>query len=201
MLQDSQQNSPWLIVGLGNPGARFAGTRHNAGFMAIDELARRHRLQFSSKQANSDIARGKIGDFAVILAKPRTFMNLSGHAVGSLARFYKVPHDHLFIVYDDIALPLGTIRIRGRGSSAGHNGMNSIIQQLGTQNFPRLRIGVDQPIEADHSRIGWVLGRFDKDERKILDEVLSRTADAIESVLRDGIDRAMNTHNTGVEKG
>src|SRR6478609_3890159 len=102
MLQDSQQNAPWLIVGLGNPGSRFAGTRHNAGFMAVDELAQRHRLQFASRQANAEIARGKIGDSAVILAKPRTYMNLSGQSVGALARFYKVPHDRMLIVYDDI---------------------------------------------------------------------------------------------------
>src|SRR6266516_468049 len=100
MLQDSHQNAPWLIVGLGNPGARFAGTRHNAGFMAVDELARRQGLQFSSRQANAEIARGKIGDVGVILAKPRTYMNLSGQSVGALARFYKVPHERLLVVYD-----------------------------------------------------------------------------------------------------
>lgn len=196
MLQDSHQDAPWLIVGLGNPGTRFAGTRHNAGFMAVDELARRQGLQFAGRQANAEIARGKIGDTGVILAKPRTYMNLSGQPVGALARFYKVPLDHLLVVYDDIALPLGTIRIRGKGSSGGHNGMNNIIQHLGTQNFPRLRIGVDQPAVEDHSRIDWVLSRFNKEERKILDEALSRTAEAIESVLLDGIERAMNVYNT-----
>ncbi|MFL5732714.1 MAG: aminoacyl-tRNA hydrolase [Chloroflexia bacterium] len=194
-------NSPrsddlWLIVGLGNPGPRFAGTRHNAGFMAVDELARLHGLRFSGKQANAEIARGTIRGVPVILAKPRTFMNLSGQAVGTLARYYKVPPERILVVYDDIALPLGTIRIRGKGSAGGHNGITSVIQHVGTQNFPRLRIGVDRPVQVQASQIDWVLSRFNSEERKVVEDALERAAEAIESVLTDGIERAMNTYNT-----
>jgi PTH1 family peptidyl-tRNA hydrolase len=199
----STQHSPdlWLIVGLGNPGPRFAGTRHNAGFMAVDELARRHGVRFSGKQANAEIARGTIKGVPVILAKPRTYMNLSGHATGALARYYKVPPERLLVVYDDIALPLGTIRIRAKGSAGGHNGVTNIIQQAGTQNFPRLRIGVDRPVQVQASQVDWVLSRFNKDEQKVIDETLAQAAEAIESVLVDGIERAMNTFNGGVGVG
>src|SRR5690242_4763457 len=122
-------DAPYLIVGLGNPGTRFAGSRHNVGFMVVDEVARRHGLRFSSKQANAEIARGEIAGTKVILARPQTFMNLSGHAVRGLANYYKIPTERILIIYDEIALPVGTIRIREKGSSAGHNGVNSVIQQ------------------------------------------------------------------------
>jgi PTH1 family peptidyl-tRNA hydrolase len=194
--QNSKFSDLWLIAGLGNPGPRFAGTRHNAGFMAVDELARRHGIRFSGRQANAEIARGTIDGVAVILAKPRTYMNLSGQAVGALARYYKVPLERVLVVYDDTALPLGTIRIRAKGSAGGHNGLASIIQHLGTHNFPRLRIGVDRPVGFQGSQIDWVLGRFDRDEQKIVDEALARAAEAIEFLLSDGIERAMNTYNT-----
>jgi PTH1 family peptidyl-tRNA hydrolase len=197
------QPSPdlWLIVGLGNPGPRFTGTRHNAGFMTVDELAQRHGIRFSGKQANAEIARGTINGVPVILAKPRTYMNLSGQATGSLARYYKVPAERLLVVYDDIALPLGTLRIRAKGSAGGHNGVTSIIQHLGTQNFPRLRIGVDRPIEFQASQVDWVLSRFNKEERKVVDEALGIAAEAIEAVLQEGIERAMNTYNGAVTTG
>jgi PTH1 family peptidyl-tRNA hydrolase len=185
-----------LIAGLGNPGTRYAGTRHNAGFMVVDELARRHGLKLAGKQANSEIARGSIAGRAVVLAKPQTFMNNSGRAVGSLAHYYRVPLDHLLVVYDDIALPLGTLRIRGKGSAGGHNGVESVIRQLGTQNFPRLRVGVDRPVEAGYSQINWVLNRFSKDELRIMEETIPLAAEAIEAVLQEGIDRAMNSYNT-----
>jgi PTH1 family peptidyl-tRNA hydrolase len=197
MSQDFEQpNTPWLIAGLGNPGTRFAGTRHNAGFLAVDELARRHGLRFSGKQANAEIARGSIRGVPVVLAKPQTYMNNSGLAVGWLARYYKIPHDHVLVAYDDIALPLGRLRIRARGSDGGHNGLTSIIQHLGTQHFPRLRIGVDRPVVVGHKQIDWVLGRFTKEERQVMDEAIPRAAEAIEAVLRDGIERAMNFYNT-----
>ncbi len=191
----SSLNAPYLIVGLGNPGSRYAGTRHNAGFMAVDELARLHGLRFSGKQANAEVARGNIAGAAVILAKPLTFMNESGRAVGALARFYKVPPERVLIVCDDVALPLGTIRIREKGSAGGHNGLTSVIQHLGTQSFPRLRIGVDRPASPHHSQIDWVLGHFTRDERKVMDAAIPRAAQAIETILRDGVARAMNEYN------
>ena len=189
------QDAPYLVVGLGNPGPRYARTRHNVGFMVVDELARRHGLRFAKGQGNSEVTRGSIAGQSVILAKPLTYMNNSGMAVGSVSRFYRVPIERILVVYDEIALPLGTIRIREKGSSAGHNGIKSLIHHLGTQNFPRLRVGVDQPPPGRHSQVDWVLSRFTSEEQKAVDETFQRAADAIEAVLRDGIERAMNFYN------
>jgi PTH1 family peptidyl-tRNA hydrolase len=191
---------PWLIAGLGNPGPRFQGTRHNVGFVAADELAVRNGLRFSGKQAMAEIARGMIEGQPVILAKPLTFMNNSGQAVSALARFYKIPHNRVLVLYDDIALPLGIIRIREKGSAGGHNGLTSVLQHLGTQNVPRLRIGVDRPADPRHSQIDWVLGRFNRDEQKKVEDVVSRAAEAVEAILKTGMERAMNTYNT-VDRG
>ncbi len=186
----------YLIVGLGNPGARYAGTRHNAGFMVVDELARRHGLRFSTRQADAEIARGQIGGVPVILAKPMTFMNNSGTAVSRLARFYRIPVERLLVVYDDYALPLGLIRVRAKGSSGGHNGMESVIRHMGTQNFPRLRVGVDRPEDPRHSTVDWVLSRFTPEERRVLSHTIPRAVDAIETFLSEGVERAMNIYNT-----
>lgn len=200
MSQEPTSSTPWLIAGLGNPGPRFQGTRHNVGFVAADELAVRNGLRFSGKQAMAEIARGMIEGQPVILAKPLTFMNNSGQAVSALARFYKIPHNRVLVLYDDIALPLGTIRIREKGSAGGHNGLTSVLQHLGTQNVPRLRIGVDRPADPRHSQIDWVLGRFNRDEQKKVEDVVSRAAEAVEAILKTGMERAMNTYNT-VDRG
>ncbi len=189
------QDTPFLVVGLGNPGPRYARTRHNAGFMVIDEFAHKHGLRFSKGQGNSEVARGTVAGTPVILVKPLTFMNESGMAVGAVSRFYRVPIARILIVYDEIALPLGTIRLREKGSSAGHNGIKSIIHHLGTQNFARLRVGVDQPSPGRHTQIDWVLGRFTGDEQVVMDETILRALEAIEAVLRGGIERAMNLYN------
>jgi PTH1 family peptidyl-tRNA hydrolase len=194
--KSSEGGNLHLIVGLGNPGARYASTRHNVGFMVVDELARRHGLRFSAKQADAEVARGQIGGVPVILAKPLTFMNNSGTAVSRLVRFYKIPVERLLVVYDDYALPLGLIRVRARGSSGGHNGMESVIRLLGTQNFPRLRVGVDRPDDPRHSTVDWVLSRFTPQERKVLSRTIPHAVDAIETFLREGVDRAMNLYNT-----
>lgn len=195
MSQEHASDAPWLIAGLGNPGTRFAGTRHNIGFVAVDELAVRNGLRFTGKQANAEIARGQVEGHPVILAKPVTYMNNSGQAVSALARFYKIPHNRVLVLYDDIALPIGTIRIREKGSAGGHNGLTSVLQHLGTQNVARLRIGVDRPPDPRHSQIDWVLGRFNRDEQKKVEEVIPRAAEAVESILRTGIERAMNIYN------
>jgi PTH1 family peptidyl-tRNA hydrolase len=165
--------------------------------MVVDEVARQHGMRFSTKQANAEIARGEIAGKKVILAKPQTFMNLSGQAVRGLANYYKIPTDRILLIYDEIALPVGTIRIREKGSSAGHNGVNSVIQQMGTQNIARIRVGVDRPADPRHSQIDWVLGRFTKEEQPLMEETIRRAAEAAESILRIGMERAMNTYNTG----
>ncbi|MBI4790971.1 MAG: aminoacyl-tRNA hydrolase [Chloroflexi bacterium] len=182
-----------LIVGLGNPGARYAHSRHNAGFMIVDRFARVHELDFARKRFNALIAEGKVGGQRVMVAKPQTFMNSSGEAVGKLFGFYKIaPHD-LLIIYDDLDLPLGKIRLRANGSSGGHHGMESIIARIGTSDFPRLRAGIGRPnpdADIDH-----VLSNFEAAERDVINETFARAAQAIDVWLADGIDKAMNRHN------
>jgi PTH1 family peptidyl-tRNA hydrolase len=189
----------YLIVGLGNPGPQYAATRHNVGWMVLDRLAARHGLQFKPQQAKAILARGAIAGRTVILAKPQTYMNASGQSVSNLARFYKIPLDRIMIVYDELDLPVGTIRLRERGSAAGHNGLTSVLQQLGTQNVPRLRIGIGKPPRGEG--VNWVLGRFSADERADLTPALDRAADALESWLTEGIAPAMNRFNGSAGSG
>jgi PTH1 family peptidyl-tRNA hydrolase len=192
----SDTNAPFLIVGLGNPGPRYAATRHNAGFMVVDELARRHGLRLAGRQANAHYARGSIAGQKVILAQPQTYMNNSGQAVRALASYYKVPPERVLIIYDEVALPTGTIRVREKGSSAGHNGVKSVIQHMGTEAIPRIRVGVDRPNDPRHGQIDWVLGRFSKEEQPVIEDAIKRAADAVDYILSNGFERAMNVYNT-----
>jgi PTH1 family peptidyl-tRNA hydrolase len=196
------ENTPnlYLIVGLGNPGQQYARTRHNVGWEALDVLAKRHGLQFRTRQARAEIARGTIAGRPVILAKPQTFMNLSGQAVRGLVQFYKLPLAQVLIIHDELDLPLGTIRLRERGSAAGHNGLTSVIQQLGTPNVPRLRVGIERPPVAG-DQVNWVLGHFSAAERAELAPALTAAADAAETWLREGITPAMNRFNGGPGSG
>ena len=187
-----------LIVGLGNPGAQYKGTRHNVGFAVLDELARRASLSFESAPSEALMARWRRGAGTaddVLLVKPLTFMNLSGQAVGELTRYYKVDIADLLIVVDEAQLPLGKLRARSRGSAGGHNGLKSVIAHLGDE-FARLRIGVgrgdDRRNLADH-----VLTRFDKDEAAEVDRMLARAADAAETFIISGIAAVMNQFNGG----
>jgi peptidyl-tRNA hydrolase, PTH1 family len=182
-----------LVVGLGNPGSRYAETRHNVGFMVVDRLAQRHGAAVSKKQCSGLVGFAEWPGEKLCLAKPQTYMNLSGETVGCLARYYKVPLTGLLVVYDDLDLPLGRLRLRDGGSAGGHRGMESIIAVLGTQQFPRLRIGIGRPGETD--TVDHVLGRFSSDERAMVTETLDRAADAVEVALRDGLVRAMNEFN------
>lgn len=182
-----------LIVGLGNPGTRYARNRHNVGFMIVEEFADSHSLDFKRKKFNAQIAEGKIADARTMIAKPQTFMNASGEAVAKLFKYYKVePHD-LIVIYDDLDLPLGKLRLRADGSAGGHHGMESIIARIGTSDFPRLRIGIGRPdpdADVDH-----VLSDFDRQERAIMDETIERAVEAIEAWLENGITVAMNKFN------
>jgi PTH1 family peptidyl-tRNA hydrolase len=189
-----------LIVGLGNPGAEYRETRHNVGFKVIDALADRWRLGDQWREKFDALhLKTAVGDDAVIIAKPLTFMNLSGQAVTGLAGFYKIEPADIFIVTDDVALPLGRLRARREGGAGGHNGLKSIIQSLATQAFPRMRVGVGRGDSrrdlADH-----VLGRFDADERDTVSAAVLRAADATEVFLSDGIERVMNVFNAATEK-
>jgi peptidyl-tRNA hydrolase, PTH1 family len=184
-----------LIVGLGNPGAQYKGTRHNIGFAVIDEIARRAAVGFESAPAEAVIAKWRRPDGAALLAKPLTFMNLSGQAVGEIARYFKVDVPDVLIVVDEVQLPLGRLRARARGSAGGHNGLKSVIAHLG-DDFSRLRIGVGRGEQqrdlADH-----VLSRFEKEEAAEVERMTTRAADAAEMFITSGIEAVMNAFNGG----
>ena len=185
-----------LIVGLGNPGRAYAGTRHNAGFLLVELLANRWRAKWTTKQKfQSRMARVERDGRQLLLCQPQTYMNASGEAVGALMNFYQVPIGKLMVVVDDADLPLGEIRLRARGSSGGHHGLESIQQHLGTQDFPRLRIGIGRDENAGRQITGHVLARFNPAEAELLDKVLVRACGQIECWLSDGILQAMNQFN------
>lgn len=188
-----------LIVGLGNPGPRYHHTRHNVGFAVVAELGRSHGVRAVSRGA-AIVGEGTIAGQRVALAEPTTMMNDSGRAVAQLRKRHNVwtPSD-LLIVYDELDLPLGTVRVRSSGSAGGHNGMKSIIQAIGGQDFPRVRVGIGRP-PPGQDPVEYVLGRFKPDERPIIDEAISTAADAIESWLENGIEETMNRFN-GAARG
>jgi len=189
-----------LVVGLGNPGREYRDTRHNVGFMVVDEIARRHQLTFSlapSQVPETYVAKkyaGPEGGEPLLLAKPLTFMNRSGDAVAALARYYDIAPSDLLIVVDDVALPFGRIRARARGSAGGHNGLRSVIDRLGTQEFPRLRLGIGRG-DGRRDLADFVTAKFEPAERAELETFIARAADAAEMFAVDGIGRVMNTYN------
>jgi len=186
----------YLIVGLGNPGSEYEWSRHNLGFMLIDILAREAGIDVGRRECNSLVGRGEIEDETVKLVKPQTYMNLSGEAVGCLLRKHGLaePKDRLLVVSDDLALPLGTIRIRERGSAGGHNGLKSIIAGVGTDEFIRLRIGIQPQHPVEDTR-RFVLASFPKSERAAVEEILTKSVAAIRAILKDGPLKAMAEHN------
>ena len=183
----------YLIVGLGNPGKKYSGNRHNIGFMAIDRYASRWGVSLDRVEQQATVAKTTVDGKPVILAKPKTFMNSSGDSVGPLANYYKIPAANVMVVYDEIDIAFGVMRIRPKGGAAGHNGMRSIIQHLGNE-FPRIRLGVGRP-DGKMPVHAYVLQDFHKDEKEIVDIMLSESAEAVETWLRDGIDLAMSHHN------
>lgn len=185
----------YIIAGLGNPGRNYVGTRHNIGFDALDALASKNNIKFNKTKFKADIGEGIIGTERVILAKPQTFMNLSGESIRPLRDWYKIPDENIIIIHDDISLPLGKLRLRGKGSAGGHNGMKSIIYQLGTDIFPRLKIGVGAPPDAEYDLADFVLGKFSKDEVEILAKTVVKVTDAVESIIRNGVEKTMSKFN------
>ena len=183
-----------LIVGLGNPGNRYELTPHNIGFHVVDRLAERLNVRISQRTCNALVGFGREGDSKLVLAKPQTFMNLSGQAVGALVKFYKVPFDQILVVYDDADLPLGTLRMRPSGGSAGQKGIGSILERLGTQDIPRLRFGIGRP-PGRMPASAYVLQDFGKDDLEFLPELLNRSADAILTFVSEGLESAMNQYN------
>jgi PTH1 family peptidyl-tRNA hydrolase len=190
-----------LIVGLGNPGRDYVNNRHNVGFKCVDLFAREHGISLTQRGARSKLGTGEVARTKIAVAKPQTFMNLSGEAVSALVRRYKLSAQDILVIYDDLDLPLGKIRIREKGSSGGHNGLKSIISHLGTQDFPRIRVGIgpaegsDSAAAPEVDAIEHVLSDFTDAERTVMREVYPRVAAAIECVLTEGIAAAMNKYN------
>ena len=181
-----------LIVGLGNPGKAYANNRHNVGYRCIDYFARKHRIPIRERKARAKVGMGEVVEKRVVMAKPRTFMNLSGQSVSRLVRQFSVALEDLVVVCDDLDLPLGKVRIRQRGGSAGHKGMESVIESLGSQDFPRIRFGIGRP---DGDEIAYVLSDFTAEEREVVKEAVAKVADALHCILTEGIEVAMNRYN------
>jgi PTH1 family peptidyl-tRNA hydrolase len=183
-----------IIAGLGNPGRQYERTRHNIGFMAVDALARKHGLTFDKMMSKGMVALGEIARVKVALVKPQTFMNVSGQCVGPVLKFYKSTAEDLLVLYDELDLPSGQLRMRKGGSAGGHNGMKSIIQTIGTQEFPRLRLGIGRP-PGRMDPAAYVLQNFDAGEQADVTELIDRSVAAVELWLTSGIDMAMNRAN------
>ena len=185
----------WLVVGLGNPGTQYESTRHNMGFLAVDKLAQEENFRFSKLRFKAWTATWEVGGQKVLVMKPQTYMNNSGEAVAPAAKFYKVPPEHILVVSDEIHLQPGRLRIRTKGSAGGHNGLKSIIACLGTDAFPRIRIGVGAPPHPDYDMPDWVLGTFRGEDKTAMDDAAVRAAEACAVYIRDGADRAMSRFN------
>jgi PTH1 family peptidyl-tRNA hydrolase len=183
----------WLIVGLGNPGAEYRGTRHNVGFEAIELLSDRHRIKVDRSKNQARYGIGQIGDTAIALIRPLTYMNLSGRAVAPFAKEFAIPPERILVITDDLDLVLGRVRLKPKGSAGGHNGHKSIIASLGTTEYPRLKIGIGSVDRAN--TVEHVLGNFNPDERKLINEAISLAADGVEIAVQDGLERALNRVN------
>jgi PTH1 family peptidyl-tRNA hydrolase len=185
----------WLIVGLGNPGREYLETRHNAGWHFLDTLVRRYPdFRFDEKRSKGLIARGHLAGMKVALLKPQTFMNLSGESVGPVARFYKVPPERVLVAFDDLDLPLAALRLRPKGGAGGHKGMLSLIQHLGTEDFPRIRLGIGRPPGQMPGK-AYVLQKFKPDEWEAMLATYERAVEAAEAILTEGMANAMNRFN------
>lgn len=185
----------WLVVGLGNPGPKYEWTRHNVGFLVIDQLADRADIPVQKLKFQALTNTALIGGQSVLLMKPTTYMNLSGQAVGQAARFYKIPPERVLVISDDVALPQGKLRIRRSGSAGGHNGLKDIIAHLGGDQFPRVKVGVGGKPHPDSDMADWVLSTFTGADRKAMEEAIDRAADAVTCLLEQGVDKAMSKFN------
>lgn len=185
----------WLLVGLGNPGSKYESTRHNMGWLALDSLMEKEKFTLNKLRFKAWTGMLDYKGHKILVMKPQTYMNLSGESVGEAARFYKIPADHVLVISDDVSLPAGKLRIRGGGSAGGHNGLKNIIQHLGTDKFPRIKVGVGSPRPGEHDMVDWVMGKPMGEDRTAVEDALDRAGDAAKTLITEGIDRAMNRFN------
>ena len=185
----------WLIVGLGNPGQKYEHTRHNMGFLTVDLMAEKQGVKLNKVKFKAAFNIMNFADAKCLVMKPQTYMNLSGEAVREAAQFYKVPADHVLVIYDDVSLPVGKIRVRPTGSAGGHNGIKNIIAHLGTQDFPRVKIGVGAKPTPDYDLADWVLSSFSAQDEKALSVSLKNAADAALAIIDHGVPEAANRFN------
>ncbi len=192
-----RQSGPaeWILACLGNYGQKYENTRHNIGFMAADRLVEKRDLRCNRLRFRALTEVIDFGGARVLLMKPQTYMNLSGEAVGEAARFYKIAPDHVVVISDDISLPLGRIRVRAGGSAGGHNGLKNIIAHLGTDAFPRVKVGVGAPENPEHDIVDWVVGSFSVPEKKVIDEALDKALAAAECIIEKSVAEAQNRYN------
>ena len=185
----------WLLVCLGNPGKDYENTRHNIGFMAADELARRENVKINKLRYRALSGEVTVAGQRVLVLKPQTYLNLSGESVKLAGGFYKIPPERVLVISDDVSLPLGKLRIRAGGSAGGHNGLKNIIQHLGTDQFPRIKVGVGAPQHPEHEMVDWVIGNFTPSEKKVVGEAIAKALDAVECIIKDGVQQAQNKFN------
>ena len=185
----------WLIVGLGNPGAKYENPRHNMGFLTMDLLSEKTGVKLNKVKFKAAYNMVNFGGAKCLVMKPQTFMNLSGEAVREAVNFYKLPPERVLVIYDDVAIPVGKIRVRPNGSAGGHNGIKNITLHLGTDAYPRVKIGVGSPQHPEHEMVDWVIGTPTQAERKILQQMQEKALDAVECIIKDGVPAAMNRYN------
>lgn len=185
----------WIVAGLGNPGLEYENTRHNAGFLTMDELAKQCGAKLDQMKFKSDCGEAMLGEVRCLLMKPTTYMNLSGDAIAAAANFYKIPPEQVLVIYDDISLPPGKLRLRRKGSAGGHNGIKSIIAQLGTEEFPRIRVGVGAKPNPQYDLADWVLSKFSEEDMTALQLALEHAADAAKKIVSGDMNGAMNLYS------
>ncbi len=185
----------WIVAGLGNPGLEYENTRHNAGFLTMDELAKQCGVKLDQMKFKSDCGEAMLGEVRCLLMKPTTYMNLSGDAIAAAANFYKIPPEQVLVIYDDISLPPGKLRLRRKGSAGGHNGIKSIIAQLGTEEFPRIRVGVGAKPNPQYDLADWVLSKFSEEDMTALQPALEHAADAAVKIVGGDMNTAMNLYS------
>ncbi len=191
----TSQPIEWLVVGLGNPGKKYENTRHNAGFRVMDALCRTHHVSCDRSRFQALTGEAVLGGSRVLLMKPQTFMNLSGAAVHEASSFYKIPPEHILVIFDDISLPVGTLRIRPKGSAGGQNGVKDIIAQLGSQDFPRIKVGVGSKPHPDYDLADWVLSNITSDEQDAMDDAVQRAVQAVPELIANGVPAATQKFN------